>query len=242
MDSKNKPQISVIIPAYNEENYLPRLLDSLKKQTLEWGKDFEVLVVDGGSRDRTPEIAKSNGAVLIREYGGAQGPGNARNRGARAARGNTLIFLDADVVALPALVESLHKRVSAGASVATAYAIPDDRKYALGTAAMNIFFNVMTSLGIPHVAGYCMAVRRDVFMSVGGFDTSVKIAEDHLFAKAASSHGPVSFIRKPLLVVSTRRISRNGVWFALYQFIYTFVHLLFGVPIREFSYEFGIFS
>ena len=86
----NNPEISVIIPTLNEEKYIPLVLEGLKKQTF---KSFETIVVDGGSEDRTREIARKCATVLIERKNGV---GCARNLGAAHAKGRILVFIDAD--------------------------------------------------------------------------------------------------------------------------------------------------
>ena len=84
-------RLSIVIPTKNEENYLPRLLESIRSQVF---SDYEVIVADAASTDRTREVAVKFGAKVVE--GGLPGPG--RNRGAEAAQGDRLLFLDADVV------------------------------------------------------------------------------------------------------------------------------------------------
>ena len=81
--------ISIVIPAYNEERYLPILLDCIKKQTY---KNHEIIVADANSTDSTRQIAKKYGCKVVK--GGM--PGIGRNNGAKAAKGEMLLFLDAD--------------------------------------------------------------------------------------------------------------------------------------------------
>ena len=83
--------LSIIIPTLNEEDYLPLLLESIKKQNFAEG---EVIVADARSQDKTVEIAKSYGCKVV--PGGL--PPKARNEGAKKARGELFLFLDADVV------------------------------------------------------------------------------------------------------------------------------------------------
>ena len=82
--------ISIIIPTYNEEEYLPVLLDSIKKQSY---TDYEIIVADANSTDRTREIAEEYGCVVV--DGGL--PAVGRNNGAKVAKGEYLIFLDSDL-------------------------------------------------------------------------------------------------------------------------------------------------
>ena len=83
--------LSIVIPTMNEEEVLPKLLASIKSQDFD---DYEIIISDNFSKDRTREIAESYGARVV--DGGMPGPG--RNRGAEAAKGDKLLFLDADVI------------------------------------------------------------------------------------------------------------------------------------------------
>ncbi len=83
--------ISIITPTLNEEEYLPLLLESIKRQDF---KDYEIIVADAGSKDKTLEIAKKFGCKIV--PGGL--PAKGRNAGAMVARGDLLFFLDSDVV------------------------------------------------------------------------------------------------------------------------------------------------
>ena len=84
--------LSIIIPTLNEEKYLPLLLESIKKQKDFF--DYEIIVADAGSKDKTLEIAKNYGCITV----GGGLPSKARNEGAKITNGNTLLFLDADVI------------------------------------------------------------------------------------------------------------------------------------------------
>jgi glycosyltransferase involved in cell wall biosynthesis len=83
-------KISIIIPTYNEEEYLPKLLESIKSQDF---TDYEIIVADAQSNDNTREIAKEYGCVVVE--GGL--PGIGRNNGAKVATGEILLFLDSDL-------------------------------------------------------------------------------------------------------------------------------------------------
>ena len=82
--------LSIIVPTLNEEEYLPKLLESIKKQDF---KDYEIIVADAGSEDKTLEIAKKRGCIITK--GGSITVG--RNNGAKVARGDIFLFLDSDV-------------------------------------------------------------------------------------------------------------------------------------------------
>src|SRR2546427_10482676 len=96
------PRISVLVPTWNEAKYLPGLFESLKHQTI---PPDEVLVADSGSSDGTPKVARKAGAIVVE--GERRGPGEGRNRGARKATGEVLVFVDADCVLPPNLLEAV---------------------------------------------------------------------------------------------------------------------------------------
>src|SRR3989338_341684 len=83
--------LSIIIPTLNEEKYLAKLLDSIKNQGF---KDYEIIVADNNSKDKTRQTAKKYGCRVV--DGGK--PPIARNNGAKAAKGNLLFFIDADCI------------------------------------------------------------------------------------------------------------------------------------------------
>lgn len=83
--------LSIIIPTLNEEKHLEKLLKSIKKQDF---NHYEIIVADAGSKDKTLEIAKRYKCRIAKGGSPAQG----RNQGAEEARGDLLLFLDADVI------------------------------------------------------------------------------------------------------------------------------------------------
>ena len=83
--------LSIIIPCLNEEEYLPLLLESVKKQKF---LDYEIILADAGSKDKTLQIAKKYNCKIV--PGGL--PSKGRNQGAKKAKGDLLLFLDADVI------------------------------------------------------------------------------------------------------------------------------------------------
>lgn len=84
--------LSIVIPTLNEEWYLGRLLDSIEEQDYE---DYEIIVADSESEDDTVEKARSHGCRIVNVD--KRGPGHGRNKGAEKAKGDKILFLDADV-------------------------------------------------------------------------------------------------------------------------------------------------
>ena len=116
------PFLTIVIPTKNEEENLPRLLMSIRAQTF---SDYEIVVADASSTDKTREIARSYGARVV--DGDVPGPG--RNRGAAVAMGHVILFLDADVTMTSTkfLSENLEEMKRKGANVATCLVKPVSR-------------------------------------------------------------------------------------------------------------------
>jgi glycosyltransferase involved in cell wall biosynthesis len=113
----SEPLISVVIPAHNAEKYLEETLASVHTQTF---SDYEIIVVDDGSTDRTAEIASDHDRVVLLAQTN-RGEAGARNTGIRAARGKYVAFLDADDIWLPSKLEKQAARLLAHPSTAWTY-------------------------------------------------------------------------------------------------------------------------
>ena len=198
--------VCVVIPALNEEAHLPGTVDALAAQT---HSPLQVIVADGGSTDRTAEIARARECRVVR--GGL--PGVGRNNGARVARSNWLLFLDADVVVPPAAVEEALSAAEAGRLDAlSCWFVPDSTGWRVRLMHWISagYFWVTTRLRWPHSIGGFILVRRELHEAVGGFDESVMVAEDQDYARRVSRTGRYGFVRRPRVVISTRRFRSDG--------------------------------
>jgi lipopolysaccharide/colanic/teichoic acid biosynthesis glycosyltransferase/GT2 family glycosyltransferase len=169
--TKSSHYISVIVPACNAEQTMARCLETLACQTIPRAA-YEVIVVDDGSTDRTAEIACRYGARLIRQPN--TGPAAARNQGAQVARGEILLFTDADCAPAPDWIERMTEPFRdleiAGSKgvyrtwqkelVARFVQLEYEDKYARMSHQDRIDF----------VDTYSAAYRREIFLANGGFD------------------------------------------------------------------------
>jgi len=112
LSSDENLSFSVIIPAYNEEQLLPATLTSLHKAMDTLGLQGEVIIVDNNSTDNTAQIAKDHGAKVVFEP--FRQIAKARNRGAGIARSNIFIFLDADTILPPQLLQKSLQLLASG--------------------------------------------------------------------------------------------------------------------------------
>lgn len=164
-------RFTVLVPAYNNGPFLARCLTALAASTC---RDFEVLVVDDASTDDTPAVAERAGARVLRlDRNG--GPARARNRGAAAATGDILVFVDADVCVHPDTLAGFDAHFRAHPDVVAVMGSYDDTPADPGFVSQ--FKNLMHHY-VHHQSrtnawtfwAGCGAVRRDVFLRFGGFD------------------------------------------------------------------------
>ena len=208
-------RVSVVIPAYNEEDYIARTLESvknLKKDKFE----LEVLIVDGGSTDRTAVIASQKGARVIREP--HKGIGFARQHGLMHATGDIVCYTDADTV-VPSdwLLKYLKLFEDSGVVCAySTYRVTDGKfPYFQTTNYMQpMMVSFYYKLGIYFAGGQNIATRRDAAIDAGGFDEKLEQMEDADFVKRMSTVGKVAFIEDNVVYSSGRR-SHEGIKYFL---------------------------
>ena len=205
------PEISVIIPALNEQKYIGNPLSGLKSQTF---RDFETIVVDGGSRDRTASIARKSAKVIVcRE----KGVSAARNRGAAAAKGSILLFLDADTRPSRDLLRVYHE-IFLDKSVASAtgpiYPLERTKKrIRLGYSIVSVAFVKLSILvGSPHIIGSNFAARASSFRKCGGFDEKLLTYEDWDLSGRIKRCGTVAYSDRAAVHTSVRRVAAWGVF------------------------------
>lgn len=239
MQGRINPCLTVIIPTLNEIAYLPRLLDALDVQTR---LPDEVIVADAGSTDGTADLAQSRGAQVVR--GGM--PAVGRNAGVRAARGDLLLFLDADVLPPPdfiALVLEEFERKEYDVATCFLAALdenPLDRMICVGT---NLYFRIIQPVS-PHAPGFCILSKRIVHEKMGGFDESLALSEDIDYARRAKRYGKFGMLTNTRIPVSMRRVEKEGLMGLSLKYAWCEIYALMGKPVHEapFEYEFGTFS
>lgn len=220
-------KLSIIIPTLNEEKNLSLLLDSLRNQNL---KDCEIIVADAGSKDRTKLIAKKYGAKITK--GGL--PAKGKNEGAKIAKGNLLLFLDADTVLPKGFIEnSLKEFYKKKLSIAGFILVPKK-----GFSA-NIFFYFFYNIPIvlfenmlPHAAAGIL-VKKEAFKKVGGFDESITLAEDHYLARQVKKTGKPGIIKSTKIYISTRRFGKDGWVRTGVKYFFCELHMIFIGPVKK---------
>ena len=196
---------SIIIPTLNEERYLPRLLGSIRNQRF---RDYEIIVADAHSKDKTRDIARRFGCRIVN--GGISSLG--RNNGAKIAKGEYFLFLDADgMIAdkrfLEKLVDVINRRnVEVGSCLALPIhgSILDKILHISANAYMRI-----AQWTKPLVWGPCMFSSKQLFDKVKGFNQNLRFGEDLDFGYRAAKHGKYRAI--PIYFgVSLRKFKKDG--------------------------------
>lgn len=204
-DGVGEVLVSFVLPARDEAGYIEEALASVAAQTLR-GR-VEAVVAENGSRDDTAERVRRFAAgarVPVRLLqDDAVGPARARNRGASVARGEFLVFLDADSKAAPDLAERVLARGRSGAAVGCIRMTADstdlfDRAFFAMIEFGKRLFGVRANLF------YC---SREVFMAAGGMREEIRLGEDVEFLQRIRGSGrQVIYLGESSIATSARRL------------------------------------
>ncbi len=229
---------SVVIPSYREEKYIEKLLQSIKRQTVQ---PMEVIVADRYSGDKTREIAKSYGCKIVEGGSAAKG----RNAGAAASKGEIIIFIDADCQLRRkdffkfVLTKFEEKKVD----IATTF---------VDSVGKNILFSIVREVanilkllnyifvpvfkGILSEGGCCMVCRRKIFNKIGGFDERYRVLEDIDFMRRIIRLGGKYYIVPIKIWTSERRYNSksflHNLSISLYALPVAFM-MLFNIKVSD---------
>lgn len=204
------PVVSIIIPAKDEEAYLPSTLESIDQ--LVNGPPIEVIVVNGESNDKTAAIAKEWGATVI--SGSGTGIGHDRNLGATEASGEWYAFVDADtIVAENWLVSMWSFILNHEVIAATSKCRMPGIRAGLMAWTINEIFSRLRS---PILPGFNFWVASEQFEAAGGFPCVTN--EDTAFSRILGRMGPTAFNPDCLVSHSPRRIEDSGLTGTAYHY------------------------
>jgi len=217
----NKPLLSVVIPARDEEHYLPRLLNSLKASVAyarnHFNQDFlyEVVVVDNRSTDRTSEIARTEGCVII--ACDAKNLSITRNRGIRATSGEIIVTIDADSEFKEGTIYDIITAMRTGKTAGGGCLIYPER---LSPGICITFLLVYAVIWSYRINVGCFFFRRTTFEEIGGFNEQLVSAEDIDFGRRLRRHGArmglsYAHLWKNGITTSCRKFDRFGDWYFL---------------------------
>lgn len=203
-------KISVVISAYNEEKSLPNCLDAVTNQSFP-RQDYEIVVVDNNSKDKTAEIAKSYGARVIKEP--RQGNTYAVSTGLNNAQGQIIASTDSDTVVFHNWLEVIYKAFEdkqvVGATGST-YVKSNNKLFVLFSLKFYEYFLKFNFLiGKAHFSGFNFAVRKSVYDEIGGVNEKFIMSPDVDLGLRMSKKGKILFLNKMAVTTSYRRWHDN---------------------------------
>jgi len=230
--------ISIIIPTLNEEKYLPIILNDIKSQNI---SNYEIIVSDGSSEDKTKDIAIKEGCIFVEDEN--RSPARQRNNGAKIAKGDVLLFLDADTSLpkdfLPSVYDEFKFRKL---SVAGFYLNFNSNKkiYHL----FEFVYHAVCWFGqyfFPASVGVGILASKDKHEEINGFDESIFIGEDYDYINRLSKTGKYRMIKSSFLYFSVRRLEKEGILRVLWKWFKGGIYFLIRGPIRKkiVKYDFG---
>jgi glycosyltransferase involved in cell wall biosynthesis len=202
--------ISIVIPALNEEKFLPDCIKSMMRQ--DWNGEYEIIVVDNGSSDNTAGVAASLGVIVIECR--KRGVAFARQAGAEAARGDIIAQADADTLYPPQWLSQINAYFAGHADAAglagryvytqSAWWAPIERAFRRSLNAVGfLFFRWPAS-----VSGANFAFRRAAFVMGGGYDPASLYADQWGIARRVSRSGRVHYDHQSVVTTSARRVAK----------------------------------
>lgn len=216
ISNMERPIISLIIPAYNEEKYIAKTLESVMraKETYKRPSLIEVIVVNNGCTDNTEKIAQSFGAKVVFEE--KRCIASARNKGEKVAEGKIVSFLDADSLITPNMFNSVEEVMSSSCYIGGGTMVKLERK------SPGLFFTycitVVPARWLLGIMCGLLFTEKKTFEGLGGFDESLYCAEDSKFALELKRYGKrrgkkFKIITSDYITASTRAFDRFGDWY-----------------------------
>ncbi len=205
-------KLTIIVPAYNEEKKISKTLESLKSQTF---KDFELIVVDNNSTDKTNEIAKKFTENVVVEK--AKGYINAANTGAKLAKGDLIAFCDADSIYPKNWVKKVLTIFEKKPNIVALYGTCNtyDANFIMNFFSYYFFtgFLLVSRLfGLDNTSGFNFIMRKKEFFEVNGFDPNyTKMSPDIYLGVKLKSKGKVLLAPTLRVYSSFRRFQHGGV-------------------------------
>ena len=204
---RDEPVIAFIVPAYNEELLLPATLSAVHAAAQALGEPFDIVVADDASTDRTAAVAEEHGARVVRVA--HRQIAATRNSGGREAKGDLLIFVDADTVVNSAVVRAAVDAMRNGA-VGGGCDFQFEGRLPLWARLMIFSFRPAYRVG-RLASGSFLFCTRQAFEAVGGFDATLFAAEEAVMSRALHRQGRFVVLRETVLT-SGRKLRAYSAW------------------------------
>lgn len=215
---------SIVIPTFNEEKLLPQILAQFPPELLA-AKNVELIVSDGGSTDRTLDIAREHGAKVVpHTEARRQTIAEGRNRGAEVAVGDLLVFINADIrISDPERFLREARRLAAEPGVAglttVVHVFPEEERRSdrLFHLWHNSYVRFLNLIGEGMGRGECQILTADMLRRVGGYNAAMVAGEDYDLFRRVRKHGRIRMLPGVTVYESPRRFRKYG-----------YLHILWG--------------
>ena len=226
---------SIIIPTLNEEKLLPNLLKQLTNPSLINKYDYEIIISDGGSKDKTVELAQSFSELIkVHIDRNKQNIALGRNEGFRFSIGDILIFLNGDILLEDEekFFEYIEKRFvesSYAAMTCKVKVFKDEEKISdiIFHAIYNTYFCLLNIIGVGMGRGECQVIRRKFFEIVNGNNINLSAGEDFDLFKRIRKHGKILFANDLCIYESPRRYRKLGYSGVTWSWIKNSISIIF---------------
>jgi glycosyltransferase involved in cell wall biosynthesis len=226
--------ISIIIPTLNEEKLLPRMLQQFNKELIK-KYDIELVLSDGGSRDRTLAIAKADAHTVVENAEGIkQTISLGRNIGARHAKGAVFVFLNADtrIKDIDRFFRRIHEEINVNRIVAVTCSVevyPEEQRLSdkLYHGFYNWLFYMMNQVGMGMGRGECHVMKREIFDKVGGYAVGIAAGEDYDLFRRLEKLGRIKFLKDIVVYESPRRYRKYGYLYVTASWFMNFLAVFF---------------
>lgn len=235
------PYFSIIIPTLNEEVILPKILDSLLQQK---NQNFEIIIVDGNSLDKTLQIANKYKKLFLKLHieltiitSPKQNVSAQRNTGSKIAKGEYLAFFDADVIIPDNYLSIISEKIyNTGSPLVTTWMKPENNH--IFEKLVFLFLNLVVEYGKyinkPMLFGSNIIIKKQVFNQIGKFRSDIIIAEDQELAqRALHFHYSALVLRNPKMTHSSRRYNKNGYFKTTLMYLKATIYLLIHGPVTK---------
>lgn len=236
--------LSIVIPTLNEQKYLPLLLENLTSQK---NKNFEVIVADCHSEDKTVEVAekfkdKLDITVIQTER---KNVAHQRNAGAKVAKGDYIAFTDADYSLkedFVALAFEEASKTDADLIIPFSYPITKNPLWLFYFYLQNYICIICSFFGKQFGVASGNLIKKEAFEKIGGYNETVYVFEDQYYFQVARNHKlKIKYTDKIKMYFSLRRLEEDGILGYFYFNLYATLHLIFKGPVynKFYDYEMG---
>ena len=225
-------RIAVIIPAYNEESSIAMCLESLKKQTY---TDYEIIVINAESTDKTAEISAKYANKVITAKTGSPGP--ARNLGAKNTQAEVVAFTDADTTVTENWLERIAKNFEDPKVVGAGGVLRPLDARLLDKIMFKInsdwWYRLSGLFGFYQLGTPNCAYRRTAFLKAGGFDESLSMLEDTELSLRMRKYGKIVIDKNMIVYNSARRFVQEGYIKVFLRYAKEYINLFSGKGVKS---------